>query len=466
MPSGIPTSVVPPDAFLEVHMNIRFLSYRVLMTVSFSAVCVYAQQNQATQQARISRDDRDRARDMLSNIANDVKKHYYDPKYHGLDWTATIRSTQEGIDNAASLNRALSEIAAGLDKLNDSHTFFLPPSRPYTHEFGWQVQMIGDHCFVMNVRPKSDADSKGMKRGDEILALNGFQPTREILWKMMYVFNVLRPQPALRVAARSSQGENKEYDVVAAMKQRKKIVNLTMDGASDIWDIIREAENDEHLGRARWSEIGDEVMILKFPGFYFNETEVEDMAKKVRKHKALVLDLRGNPGGSVDTLKYLLGEFLDHEVKIGDRVTRDGSKPMMAKSRGHNAFTGKLAVLVDSKSASASELFARVVQLEKRGVVLGDKTAGAVMESKHYSYKIGVDTVVFYGASITDADIVMGDGKSLEHAGVTPDEVILPTAADLAGARDPVLVRAVELCGAKITPEAAGALFPYEWPVE
>ena len=156
--------------------------------------------------------------------------------------------------------------------------------------------------------------------------------------------------------------------------------------------------------------------------------------------------------------------MFDKEVKIGDRVTRDGSKPMMAKSSKNNVFGGQLIVLVGSRSASASELFARVVQLEKRGIVLGDKTAGAVMEARRYSYEHGVDTVIFYGASITDADIIMTDGKSLEHVGVIPDQLLLPTADDLANNRDPVLAHAVEMCGAKITPEAAGALVPFEWP--
>jgi C-terminal processing protease CtpA/Prc len=88
------------------------------------------------------------------------------------------------------------------------------------------------------------------------------------------------------------------------------------------------------------------------------------------------------------------------------------------------------------------------------------------MESKRYSYQVGLGTVSFYGASITDADIIMTDGKSLENIGVNPDEVVLPTAADLANDRDPVLAHAAQLAGVRLSPEAAGKMFPYEWPHE
>jgi C-terminal processing protease CtpA/Prc len=58
---------------------------------------------------------------------------------------------------------------------------------------------------------------------------------------------------------------------------------------------------------------------------------------------------------------------------------------------------------------------------------------------------------------------MMPDGKSLEHVGVTPDELLLPSGADLAAKRDVVIARALDLVGVKITPEKAGALFPIIW---
>jgi C-terminal processing protease CtpA/Prc len=120
-------------------------------------------------------------------------------------------------------------------------------------------------------------------------------------------------------------------------------------------------------------------------------------------------------------------------------------------------------VLIDSESGSAAELFARVVQLEKRGTVIGDRSAGAVMRAKLYGHELGADTIIPYGVMITEADIIMTDGKSLEHTGVVPDETKIPTPTDLADRRDPVLAYAMALLGVKISSEKAGEFFPIEW---
>lgn len=437
-------------------MHIKKLPIRAclfLMVLPFLIRSANGQQ----QQPKIAKFERDEVQQMLRTISDDVKKHYYDPKLHGIDWGASVKNFQQRIDNAASLNRGLSEVAAALDVLNDSHTFFLPPTRPYKHDYGWRMQMIGQRCYVTGVRPGSDAEKKGVKRGDEVVAIYGIAPARDNLWKMNFVHNILRPQPSIRISLLSPAGERKDLEIEAKTRQLSSVT---------IWDYVSELEDVEHLSRFQYHTLEGGVMILRFPGFAFTTGQVDEVMKKARDDRAFIMDLRNNGGGSVETLKEFLSNFFDHEVKICDRVTRDSAKPMLAKSGGKDVFKGKLIVLLNSGSASASEIFARVMQLEKRGTVIGDRSAGAVMEARHYQYHIGFDRELFYGASITDADLIMPDGKSLEKVGVMPDEVLIPTGADLAAGRDPVMARAVELAGGNITPEAADKLFPVEWPKE
>jgi len=68
--------------------------------------------------------------------------------------------------------------------------------------------------------------------------------------------------------------------------------------------------------------------------------------------------------------------------------------------------------------------------------------------------------MTYYTVFVTEADLVMSDGKSLEHVGVEPDVVVLPTPQDLTDRRDPALAKAAGLVGVRISPEDAGAAFP------
>jgi C-terminal processing protease CtpA/Prc len=410
--------------------------------------------------------ERARALEILQVITSEVKKHYYDPKFHGVDLDAKATDAKQRIEKATSFNMSMSLVASVLDALNDSHTFFLPPQHAYRHSFEMQHQIIGNRCFVTNVRPKSDAEAKGVKPGDEILSINGFAVNRDDLWKMQYAFGILRPQPGLRLGLKDPSGNQREVDVMAKISETKRLTDLSGGGqGGDIWDLIRQEETEEHLTRPSWVQYSDKVTVIKVPEFSFSGAKAEDMLDKARKRPNLIMDLRGNPGGAVESLKWLVGGMFDREIKISDRVGRKESKPEIAKP-ARNAYLGKLIVLVDARSASAAELFARIIQLEKRGLVMGDRTQGAVMEARRYDERSGADTVVFYGASITEWDLIMSDGKSLEHVGVTPDELILPGADDLAIKRDPVLAHAVQSLGVNLSSEEAGKAFPYEWPPE
>jgi C-terminal processing protease CtpA/Prc len=407
--------------------------------------------------------DKERARMMLKIIKDDIKKNYYDPSFHGVDIEAKFKAADEKLEQATSNGQAFGIIAQSLLDLNDSHTFFLPPQRAARTDYGWLMQMVGEQCLVTAVKPGSDAEAKGLKPGDIIHTIDGYKPTRENIWLLHYLYDTLQPRAGTRLVIQSPDGPPRQLDVLARVKQGKKVLDLTSGSGLDLNDLLREAEDDERLNAHRYYEMS-EAFIWKMPHFDLPKDKVDEMMDKARKAKALILDLRDNSGGYEETLLRLVGNLFDHDITIGQIKRRKETKPLVAKTRGGDGvFKGPLVVLVDSNSGSASELLARVVQLEKRGTVVGDRTAGAVMRARGYGHQLGVDTVVFYGTSITDADILMSDGNSLERVGVTPDKLLLPTGAELRAQRDPVLALAASLVGLKLEPEKAGTLFPVRW---
>lgn len=409
----------------------------------------------------LSSTDRERGRTMLKTIKEDIKKNYYDASFHGLDVDARFALAEEKLKTAGSLGQVFGIIAQAMVDLNDSHTYFVPPPRTTSTEYGWQMVMIGDKCYVVAVKPGSDAQAKGLKEGDEVLAINGFGPTRQSLWRIRYLYYTLGPQRGLKVTAQSPNGQPRDLEIMAQVKEGRRMVDLT--DYDEVKDLRREAENESRLNAHRYyDDIGD-IFLWQMPQFDLSASKVDEMMGKVGKCKALVLDLRGNGGGAEETMLRLIGNVFDKDVTVGEIKRRKESKPLVAKTRGDRAFKGQLFVLIDSESGSAAEVFARVIQLEKRGTVIGDLSAGAVMRSRYYGHSLGVDITTFYGSNITDADLLMTDGKSIENVGVTPDELLLPTGADMSARRDPVLARAMTLAGLKTAPEKAGALFPVQW---
>lgn len=405
--------------------------------------------------------DVERAHGMLHDAYENVKKNYYDPKFHGLDWEARFHEYNAKLKTATTLGQAFGIVAAFLDGLKDSHVYFRPPSRSYRWEYGFRMQLIGDDAFITQIRPGTDAASK-VNLGDQVLEFDRYAVNRDDFHTLSYYFNVLAPHKTIPLLLRDPAGQQREITVESKVQEGKTLIDFAIGGGADLWQIIRDQENFGHLVRQRYYETPD-VMIWKMPEFFLSDSEVDHLFGIAKKHKVLILDLRSNPGGAVTTLERMLGNVFDHDVKIADRVGRKVLKPQLAKTTGASAFPGKLIVIVDGASASAAELFARVVQLEKRGTVIGDRSSGSVMEAKGYGSSQGLDIKIFYSFSITDADLIMKDGKSLEHDGVVPDEIVLPTAKDIAEGKDPVLVRAAEFAGLKLDAVAAGKMFPFEW---
>lgn len=439
-------------------MNIQRRSLKSIVSLTLAALIAPALLSVAASGQNITRLEREGAKDMLKAVKAEIKSKYYDPTFRGIDLDARFQAAQDKIDKATSNNQALAIVAQAVLDLNDSHTIFYPPARTARVEYGWRMKMVGDKAFITAVKPRSDAEKVGLKIGDEVLAIENFRPNRKEQWKVNYYYYGLSPRRGLKLIVRTpGSPEIRELNIASEVKIEK--AQLTFE------DMIRDYEINSGSGGTehRFVKTGNTI-IWQMPNFQLEPSEIDSIMRgRVAGSSNLVLDLRGNGGGYVVALETLAGYFVDKDTKIADLKGRKEMKPQMAKFQGKNAYNGRVVVLIDSESGSAAEIFARFIQLQKRGTVFGDQSSGSVMQSKVVPMQLGADSIVPYGMSVTNADVIMSDGASLERVGVTPDTPMIPTGADIAGFRDPVMSAALKSLGADVPPEITGKYFPFKW---
>ena len=131
---------------------------------------------------------------MLKQAHDEVVKNYYDPTFHGVDLEKAYQAADALLNSAQSVNQTFRIIAGFLNTLHDSHTYFVPPSRQNRSTPGFVMEMVGEKCFVVRMRPGSDAAAK-LHVGDQVLAFNGFKVTRQAFQEMESFFQYLSPTP-------------------------------------------------------------------------------------------------------------------------------------------------------------------------------------------------------------------------------------------------------------------------------
>jgi C-terminal processing protease CtpA/Prc len=442
----------PVSAPQAVRLMIAF-SLCWIVSVSWHATETVAADNKG-----MNFGQRDAAEECIKRVAREVQERYYDPSLHDIDFKARAKEATERISKVHTLSEVYGLIAWMLEALNDSHTFFIPPARPYDVQHGWEFGFVGDKCYITAVKPDSDAFSQGIRPGDELVSLEGFTVTRENSWKLQYAFEGLAPRSGMHLAVRNPDSKTRTALVNARVEKLPPQMDLLGTGE---WFRMKDVRR---LSEPRSLDVGEDLMIWKLPRFYLDESEIDKYIRMAQKHRGLILDLRGNPGGAEVVLSRMISRFFDRDVIVGEKVQRNHTNSWRIESKGlGKVYSGKLVVLVDSQSASAAEIFARVIQIENRGLVLGDRSSGMVMESRASYFSVGSFDPIVAGVSVTEADLRMRDGKSLERVGVNPDRIVLPTPHDLAAAWDPALATAAAELGVQLTPELAGKLFPTLW---
>lgn len=397
--------------------------------------------------------NRENGLSILYNIKKSIETDYYDKTYQGIDLDAKFDAAAERIKKLDANWQIYRVIGQLIMDFNDSHTKFYPPQRVKRVEYGFSLQMIAKTCYVVDVKKGSDAEAKGLKVGDVVVGVGNFTPTRKDLWKINYLLYEIDPQDVLTLSVLGPDNAVSAIEIKAAFRSVEEQTREALKR--------RKEKLDDPF---KCQAINAETVACKLRTFSVGSGVIDKMMKEASKYKNLVLDLRGNRGGYVKTEQYLTGYFFDHDVKIGDFITRSKNEERFAKSQKADAFKGGMVVLIDSNSASAAEVFARVIQLEKRGKVVGDVSSGRVMTSRFHmlsTVRPGQPDFAFsvFGLNLTFANLVMRDGKRLENVGVIPDHPLGPTRQALIKGNDPILAFAAGLLNARLTPEDAGKFY-------
>jgi carboxyl-terminal processing protease len=152
----------------------------------------------------------------------------------------------------------------------------------------------------------------------------------------------------------------------------------------------------------------------------------------------MILDLRNNPGGYLNAAVTIASEFIDHGVIVSEKDSNGSITPYNATTGGL-ATTVPLVVLVNGNSASASEIVSGAIQDDGRGKLVGELTYGKGSVQEYFPLADGGL------ARITVAKWLTPNGRIIDKIGLTPDQVVTLTQADITAGRDPQLDAAVQL---------------------
>ena len=173
------------------------------------------------------------------------------------------------------------------------------------------------------------------------------------------------------------------------------------------------------------------VGVIEIPSFYLNfqarkkgesdyravSQDVEKALKELNTKKldGLVVDLRNNPGGSLDEVTKMLGLFVKEGPLVQIRDNQGRIQVYKDEDGGNQLYTGDMVVLINLASASASEIFAATIQDYGRGLVVGSTTTGKG------SAQVQRDDLALGSATLTQRKFYRVNGGSTQNKGVVPD---------------------------------------------
>ncbi|WP_245159432.1 S41 family peptidase [Brevundimonas intermedia] len=363
---------------------------------------------------------RDRARlnqRVFDRVWSEVRRGYYDPTLHGVDWNAArVQFRPQAL--AATDERGLYRVInVMLDLLDDGHAAASPPAavRRQEAQFARRAVMgltlmrgeTPDDWTVERIRPGSPAEEAGVQLGWSLNSVDGRPWGPDV--------ETHEGQP-VRLVLTDEKGQR--HETALTPRVMDAVEPFTADKSRPGVLVLRVEQFDKGLGAWMGSEL-------------------EGLPADID----VVLDLRGNPGGRLMEAEAVLTCFLPANQAWATRRGRSG-RAVVLRAAGdcgdrRDPLANDVAVLVDQGSRSAAELTPAALQEARRGIVVGEKTGGSVL--------IAQETNLPDGGKLTlsRADFVTSGGMRLEKRGVTPDIAAPRTVAQRRAGDDPALEAAI-----------------------
>jgi len=383
---------------------------------------------------------------ILKLVSADVQKNFYDPGMKGLDWSALTDETRQRIKASSNVGQMILAVSSLVERLQDSHTYFIPPPLSAHSDFGFKAKAFGNDVRVYEIDKNGPADKAGLHLGEAILSLNGVTVDRTNIRKILRILTAIAPAASLDLTLASTGPQPRAVHISARLTTTQQ--HQYIDSVFRVADQQR--ARDVRVNFA-YKEYENDISYVAIPSFRASPDVTYSGISRAKHSRVVVLDLRGNLGGFEETVVAFLSFFADRPTLLARKVSRSQSQDVMVNP-SNSGFGGSTIVLVDSDTASGAELAARYLQLSGKAVILGDLTSGMVNEGHLIPEKIGAGFVMPFATMVTSAQLVMPNGEKLEGRGVIPDERCVPAEQEITQVQDPCLAKALALAKKQLQP--------------
>lgn len=313
-----------------------------------------------------------------------------------------------------------------LEALGDQHTSYIDPEQLKSFNtqlqgeeyegIGAWVDTSSEYLTIISPMPGSPAEKAGLKNGDQVIAIDG-EDMKGIDGELVRQ-RVIGPAGSTVVLTIQRPGTPDPFDVeiTRASITSSNVIGRMLDNKVAYVQLIAfgDDKTTEDL-RATLSQLLDQNPV------------------------GLILDLRNNGGGYLNSAIDVASEFMDNGVIVYEQYG-DGTRNTFEAKSGGVATQIPMVVLINEGSASASEIVAGAIQDHQRGQLVGTKSYGKG------SVQVWTDLVDNQGAvRVTVARWLTPNERTIHGVGLTPDVEVQITDEDIQNGRDPQLDKAVEL---------------------